>query len=453
MSAPANALAVHRFGYGARAGLVPGHAPADLLAGPDTMATLFPIRNPDTALAIAMERRRAEREANALPDDEKKPLRQAIQAAARDDAEHNMRSDLARAVEAQDYYRERLVRFWADHFTVGWKVRVDRPVVAAFIETAIRPYIARPFGEMLRAAVTHPMMLRWLDQVRSTGPQSKAGEGGRRGVNENLGRELLELHTLGAGAAYSQTDVRQTALLLTGLTIDAKGETAFNRNRAEPGAEVVLGKSYGGAKPALSDIHDLLEDLALHPATARHIAGKLAVHFVSDTPGPGLPRDLEAVYLDTGGDLLAISRALIAHPAAADPQLHKARQPFDFIVAGLRALDVGADQIFAWNRRRLQQIVQNPLLAMGQPWQAPGGPDGWEEGFERWITPQALAARVDWAMQVPALVRRPLPEARAFARSLLPGFDTKALEALVARAETNSEGLGLCLAAPLFNRR
>ncbi|RRH69240.1 DUF1800 domain-containing protein [Falsigemmobacter faecalis] len=454
MSTDPAGLAIHRFGFGARDGRLPGHAPADLLAGPDLMAAQIPLGLPPDAMGIALARRREERQANSLPDAEKKSIRRAIRRAARSETLQSLRVALARATEAEDYFRERLVRFWADHFTVGWKLRLEMPVIADFTETAIRPHLTGRFADLLKVAILHPMMLRYLDQNSSLGPGSAAGRAGGQGVNENLGRELLELHTLGVGADYSQSDVRQAALLLTGLTLSREGETVFQANRAEPGAERVLGRSYGSAgQAAVSDIEALLEDLAQHPATAAHIARKLAVHFLSDTPPEDLVTHLTGVFQDTGGDLLALSQALTRHPAAADPTLHKARQPFDFIAAALRALNIGAEQIFAWNTHRLTLAAVTPLSAMGQPWVTPGGPDGWEEGFDSWITPQGLATRIDWGLSIAPLLRRDLPDARSLARTALPGPDTEDLAALVARAETNAEGVALVLASPQFNRR
>lgn len=448
------ALAIHRFGFGARNGELPVHAPGDLLAGPDVMAARIPLELPADAMRIVLERRRTQLQAGRLPDAERKATRSAIQRAARDETLLGLRVALARATEAEDYFRERLVRFWADHFTTGWKLRIEMPVISVFTETAIRPHVAGRFADMLKAATLHPMMVRYLDQQSSLGPSSEAARRGKGGVNENLGRELLELHTLGAGSGYSQEDVRQAALLLTGLTLNREGATVFQPARAEPGAEQVLGRSYGSAgKARLADIEALLDDLAAHPATAAHIARKLAVHFISDSPPEDLVSHLTSVYSDSGGDLLAVSLALTQHPAAADPALHKARQPFDFIAASLRALNIGADEIFSWNVRRLTQAAVAPLSAMGQPWVTPPGPDGWEEGMESWITPQGLAARIDWGLSVAPLLRRKLPDARAFVATALPGLTGGDLAALVARAETNAEGVALVLASPQFNRR
>ncbi|MDX5356631.1 MAG: DUF1800 domain-containing protein [Rhodobacterales bacterium] len=445
-------LAAHRFGYGPRAGRLPDHPPAALLGKPDRMLKVWPGQSTAQVLMKMAKDRQADRDA-ANPEIRRKIKRVSFME-GKQQALVNARLELARAVDSDDSYRERLVRFWADHFTVIARGASQLPMTTAFADDAIRPNIAGRFATLLRAAITHPAMLTYLNQSSSVGPDSVFGQRVGRGLNENLARELLELHTLGVDGGYTQTDVRQAALLLTGLSVNAEKGTVYLDKRAEPGAETVLGKSYGGARKArIEDIYQLLDDLAAHPATARHISWKLAVHFVSDTPDRALIEDLAAIWLKTGGDLRAVSTALSEHPAANRPTLEKARQPFDFIVAALRALDVGGQQITGWNDATLRRIALNPMAAMGQTWQEPNGPDGWEEDFSRWITPQALATRIDWGIQMPRRLRKTLPDARSFVDMALADMADDDLVRLVARSETEAEGVGLVLASPRFNRR
>jgi uncharacterized protein (DUF1800 family) len=187
---------------------------------------------------------------------------------------------------------------------------------------------------MLMAVATHPAMLLYLDQAQSVGPNSARGARRDRGLNENYARELMELHTLGVGAVYSQDDVRQLAELLTGLAVDPVAGFVFDARRVEPGPERVLGRDYAG--DGIEAIRAVLADLAARPETARHLAHKLAVHFVADDPDPGLVTAMEAAFRDSGGDLVAVTAALLAHPAAWAEAAAKARQPFDFVVAALR---------------------------------------------------------------------------------------------------------------------
>ncbi|MDR5651162.1 DUF1800 domain-containing protein [Ruixingdingia sedimenti] len=446
-------IAAMRFGYGPHGGRLPQGDIAAGLAGPDRMAAALPGPGTDAVLAERaqlLEIVRRGRENPKAVADERSAQTDRIQEMFFTAA----RRDLARAVVAEDGFRERLVRFWADHFTVRAPAAADRPLVSAFVDDAIRPHVAGRFADMLAAVAMHPAMLLYLDQRASVGPNSPIGRNRERGLNENFARELLELHTLGVGAAYDQRDVRELAELLTGLTVDADGAFVFQPRWAEPGAETVLGQSYGGKGAAvLDDILRVLGDLAVRPETARHIAGKLAVHFVSDTPDPALVAALAATWADTGGDLLAVSRALAAHPAAWKAPLAKLRQPFDFIAAGLRALDLTAEQVTDLPRPRTQRVFLRPMAAMGQPWQMPRGPDGWPEDATAWMTPQALAARITWGMQVPGLLRRPLPDPRLFLDAALAGVADDALRTAVSRSEDATEGVGLVLASPAFNRR
>ena len=446
-------LLTHRFGLGLRAGRIDPREPAEQPGRAGGIARTFPV--PDTAACLAqLERWRQDIRRHEAGSKAARTARRAVQTEANSLAFRNARAELARAVETGDGYAERLVRFWSDHFTVRARRQEHRPLVTAFSDDAIRPNVAAPFAQMLRAATLHPAMLGFLDQVASVGPDSAVGQRRGRGLNENLARELLELHSLGVGAAYTQTDVRQTALLLTGLAVDGARGTVFDPRRAQPGAEQILGRRYGtGKAPRMEDILTLLDDLAAHPETARHICRKLAVHFVSDTPDPGLVEDLTAVWHQSDGDLARVSAALPLHPAALGRQPEKARQPFDFIVAALRALDVSGAEIMAWDDRTLRRIALAPMARMGQPWQTPGGPDGWEEDAAYWITPPALATRIDWAMKMPARLRPELPDARRFVDLALGDLADETLRGLVARAERKSEGLGLVLASPIFNRR
>ncbi len=249
------------------------------------------------------------------------------------------RTTFARALSARDGLRERLVWFWADHFTTVARKRIDKAFPSALIEDAIRPHVMGRFSDMLQAVTLHPAMLVYLDQVISVGPNSPAGLRRGRGLNENLARELIELHTLGVGAVYAQDDVRQMAELLTGLVFKPEVGQGFEPNWVEPGSETVLGISYEGEgeEPILR----ALGDLALRPETARHIARKLAVHFISDTPDEDLVDALNGAFVASGGELAAVYTALVSHPSAWEKPMQKARQPFDFMVSALRALALG----------------------------------------------------------------------------------------------------------------
>jgi len=458
-------VAALRFGYGLP---LPAGAPTappamlDALAGPDAMAARYPLPGTAEAMArmeafddAARDRRRARRAQMQGAGAE------AIEAAykAAGDAINTAwaagsAAQIACALDAPDGFRERLVFFWADHFAVAPRGASQRELPLALMGEAIRPHVAGRFAEMLTAVVTHPAMLIYLDQVTSFGPGSVQGSRKARGLNENLARELLELHTLGVGAGYSQTDVRELAELLTGLTIRPGVGFRFIRQRAEPGAEIVLGESYPeNREDGLVPVRAALQALALRPETARHLARKLAVHFVADAPDPGLVAAMEAAWIDSGGDLLAVYAALLAHPAAWAPVGAKARQPYDFTLAGLRALGIGGAAVMALEPARLRRLILGPQGVMGQPWQAPPGPDGWPEAAEDWITPQGLGARIRWAMEVPPRLVADLPDPRAFVARALGEAAGERLTWAAGAAESRPEGVGLVLASPDFNRR
>ena len=226
---------------------------------------------------------------------------------------------------------------------------------------------------MLRAVTTHPIMLLYLQQVSSHGPTSTLGLRRGKGLNENLARELLELHSLGIGGAYNQSDVTEMAELLTGLSYDALRGFSFDDRMAEPGIETVLGVKYG-PDASLQTIHAALDDLATHPDTAQHIARKLVVHFVSDAPDADLVGHLASVFQRTEGNLGAVMEALLNHTAAWTPERQKVRPPIEFMCAALRALDVPVTTMIESDPKVVSKWIERPLRIMGQPFQNPVGP-------------------------------------------------------------------------------
>jgi uncharacterized protein (DUF1800 family) len=303
------------------------------------------------------------------------------------------------------------------------------------------------------------MMLVYLNQNESRGPNSpfakkRLAKGKTMGLNENLAREALELHSMGVGAPYAQTDVRELAELLTGLTYNRERGFIFQPQMAEPGAETVLGKSYGGGRrDGLDAIRAALTDIARRPETAQYISRKLAVHFVSDNPPDDLVQAMAAVWRDSQGDLPQVYRVLVTHPALADTFRQKVRQPYDLLVAGFRALGVTGAQITALEHPLNARMTFDPMNAMGQPWGRQNGPDGWPEEAEAWIAPQQLAARITWSMNMPGRMVRNLPDPRELLQTSLGGTQSEALAWAVPKAESEDEGVALILASSDFNRR
>ncbi len=453
-------IAEIRFGVGLSPSIAPPASVDDMmvrLRGPDESAARFVI--PFWADATPSPRdfhdlsqiRRAARGTDR--EEEAQEQLRAMRDVARDQRAVDFGAQIARAVSTKDGLREWLTRFWADHFTVRSVSGTTRHLVAPYVEEAIRPHVAGRFSDMLRAVATHPMMLVFLDQHVSMGPNSRTAQRRNRGLNENLAREMLELHTLGVSGAYDQTDVRELAELLTGLSYSAQSGFTFSDAMAEPGPEVVLGQSYGGGEPRLDDVFAVLDDLAAHPDTARHIARKFAVHFVADDPPLGLVDALARAFGQSGGDLGVVTEALLRHPAAWACKKQKVKLPFGFVTSGARALDIDPDALAAMSYNEGRRAFLGHLAVMGQPWEMPFGPDGWPEDSAEWITAQGMAGRITWAMTAPARLRDDLPDPREFVYTAL-GPDADPAVAFAAQAaEDRVSGVGLVLASADFQRR
>ena len=449
-------IAAIRFGYGFSPGEDPVGTVDDILsrlAGPDVVGeALGTVGFKDRRAAHDRFKETRDRHKKiGMPETRK--AKKAAKKARNDIVATDFKLRIVRPVLSHDGFRERLVAFWADHFSVSGQGRFLQLLHGDFVDRAIRPYITGSFAELLTRAVTHPSMLIYLDQVKSFGPNSKGARRKNRGLNENLAREILELHTMGVKGGYSQNDVRQFAELLTGMTVTKKGAD-FRPEIAEPGAETVLGKSYGGGlfDARFRHIQAFLNDVAVHPQTARHLARKLAVHFVSDTPDDALLDRLETVFLETGGDLFEVYAALLDHPSSWQDLGQKVKQPFGFVVSGLRALAVSEGVLLALKPAQVRRLLSIPLSTMGQPLRAPPGPDGWPEEAEAWITPQGLAARLQWSLVAGTRFGR-RTDPRDFVEHTLRDVAGDTLRRAVAGSENRAEGLALVLSSPEFNRR
>ncbi|MBN2759397.1 MAG: DUF1800 domain-containing protein [Rhodobacteraceae bacterium] len=449
--ARASSLGQIRFGLGPR----PGHAPAldaaALIADldrPDPAANITPFAVRLERAAARAELRRAQR-SGAMADTLAE--REAINRAEVRDSQADLRAQLARMVAAPVGFRERLVAFWANHFAADSRGGHFRFARASYVEDAIRPHIATDFATLLRAAVTHPVMQGYLNQNVSVGPFSLLGRRTGRGLNENLARELLELHTLGAQAGYSQADVTQMARLLTGITFDLEQGYFFDARIAEPGLIEIFGKRYGGRPVMERHVFEALDDLALRPETAAHLAGKLARHFLADDPDAGLVAHMQARYLETGGNLRALHAAMLEHPMMWQPPLRKTRAPIAWMAASLRATGTAPDDILALSGRDTQRLLRRPLQAMGAAWETVPSPAGYDDSARAWITAQALAARMSWAMGLAGRLPR-TPDPSDFVTTAMGDMASPALLRVVRGAETRAQAVGIILSSPDFNR-
>src|SRR5712671_2034675 len=356
---------------------------------------------------------------------------------------------MQRAVMADCGFTERLVVFWSNHFCISAnKGGLARMWAGSFEREAVRPHVLGRFADMLKAVEQHPAMLFFLDNQQSLGPDSRAGINRNRGLNENLAREIMELHSLGVNGGYSQDDVTSLARIITGWTFAGRqgqlgtpGSFVFNANAHQPGAHRVMGKIYEPSGVAQGEA--VLADIARHPSTAKFIAGKFARHFVADDPQPVLVARLRDVFRKSDGDLGALTSALLNSEEAWKAPLTKIRSPYEFLIA---------------SGRLLGRIPEDPgrylggLNVLGQPLWSPAGPNGFPDSNAAWAAPEGMKLRLDISAQV--------------ASRLVDNIDPRDLLELAAadaaspetrrtieRAESRQQALALLLMSPEFQRR
>lgn len=358
------------------------------------------------------------------------------------------------AVATDMPFAARLAAFWANHFSLGTGVPQVSALAGPFAAGAIEPHVMGYFADLLIAAELHPAMIFYLSLQKSVGPNSPLGKRRGKGLNENLGREILELHTMGAGAGYSQRDVTALAAIMTGWWVSLKqAGTIFVPNRAEPGPKTLLDGKFQG-EPGGKDFTDALRMLAAHPATARHVAGKLARHFLGPSADAAAEK-LAKVFLDSGGYLPEVYYALLDLAEASAPLGALARNDFEFVASALRAanlrpgsLDLKADKD---GKPGGNPLTFGAMTVLTQKlWLAPS-PKGWPDDPGFWLAPASFARRLRW---IPALVRHmaETEPADLIAAALGP-LATANTIATVKSASNRLEALGLVFASPEFNRR
>ena len=443
---------------------------------------------------------------------------------------------LQRAVYSERQLEEMMTDFWFNHFNVFFAKGPDRWLVGDYEREAIRPHVFGEFEEMLVATASHPAMLVYLDNWQSQVPDSLNPRGrqaervrtrfrnmsprrrevvlrmrglsdaqiasveealkrqARRepGLNENYARELLELHTLGVDGGYTQADVVEVARAFTGWTIQlpGRGARADRRSRSmaadgspsagrfefrdewhDPGEKVVLGERLPGGR-GMEDGLDVLRRLAVHPATAEHIARKLAEAFVSDAPSEALIDELATVFLETRGDLRVVTWTLFTSPHFYDPVnfAAKLKTPFQLVAGTLRVTgaEFGASRGLSDQLRALDQIPYMSSPPTGYPWSS----EEWASGaalLQRMNLGLALATGHIRGVRIPGdLSRQPVD---ALLAEILPGVDTSGLSVTIEQEmsggfaglegplaemrDRNAPGelaLGLALGSPQFQR-
>ncbi|MBM3270476.1 MAG: DUF1800 domain-containing protein [Candidatus Sericytochromatia bacterium] len=378
-------MLLDRAAYGPRPGDAARLDPAAWLAdqlspgaeGPDLAARLAPLvtltMSPGRLLAAYPPRGEAQRMSGAV---ERPKPEQIVRELAQ--------AKLLRAVHGEWQLREVMVDFWFNHFNVAAQKGPLKWLVTGYERDVIRPRTLGRFRDLLGAVAHSPAMLVYLDNFQSV------AEGRKRGLNENYARELLELHTLGVGGGYTQQDVRETARLLTGwgvARLREEPEFAFLARQHDTGAKTVLGERFpaGGGQ---AEGERLLDLLAAHPATARHVAEKLVRRFVSDDPPAGLVARAAARFGATGGDIRETLRLILESPEFAASAGQKTKTPWEFVVSALRATGARTDAGLP---------ILDALRRMGQPPYLCQPPTGYPDRPELWTTPGGLLARLSFA--------------------------------------------------------
>jgi uncharacterized protein (DUF1800 family) len=472
-------IAVLRFGLGARPGDLTAASEDPqgwLLAqikGASQLAGNTPLAPSDQifteVLAAREERKEQKREATAPAEAPGgNPVREAY-------LPHYRAQVLARAQSAALTTRpfaERLVHFWTNHFAVSADKGAVTGIAGTLENEVIRPNVDGRFVDLLIAVEQHPAMIAFLDNQASVGKDSELAQLAARreamlsfrrsqsdtpdkpkrefGINENLAREILELHTLGVNGGYTQRDVTSFAQIITGWSIGGgKGRLAggipgrfyFRDNLHEPGAKIFLGKTY--REEGRRQGEAVLEDLAVHPATAHFIATKLVRHFIADDPPPAAINRVAKAFIKTGGDLPSTYAALIQCPEAWDPDARKFKTPEDFVFSTLRALDISP--------RQPEEVVRSFEL-LGQRQYTPGSPAGWPDSSKSWDGSDALMHRVLWASRVAARYERGLDPV-GLATASLGAYVRPDTVAALRRASSATQAVALLLMSPEFQRR
>jgi uncharacterized protein (DUF1800 family) len=471
------ALALHRFGLGPRPGSLAAIATdprgallaelerpgvgridsPDLMSSAQASRAAFEARAARRAQSIVAERARKEAEKMAQAQgmsDEAAKMEDAAKPASTPPAEQaptperqyflkEVKARLDAAFLAEIGFAERLVWFWSNHFCVSTIVVPN--MAGGYEREAIRPHILGRFVDLLLATEGHPAMLIYLNNEVSIGPNSVAGINRTRGLNENLAREILELHTLGVRTGYSQVDVSNFAKVLTGWTIispndnpEHGAEFIFNKRLHEPGPQQVIDKIYPDT--GVEQGRAVLMDLARHPATATHVATKLARHFVADDPPAPLVERLAQTFRDTDGDLKEVTKALIRSDEAWSAPRDKLKRPSEWAVAMVRAAGLRGDP----------QRFLNGQALLGEPLWGPSAPAGFSDQEAAWI--DGMGRRLDIANNFAERIVQRMDPADVLATAIGPLASAETRQA-IARAESRQQALTLVFMSPEFQRR
>lgn len=412
---------------------------------------------------------RAEREGMTREQLRAMSIEEAFVANFRERATRAVAARMEAALTSDAPVHERLVHFWSNHFTVSTAKPNAVALPPSFEKEAIRPHVGGRFADMLLASTKHPGMIVYLDNWLSVGPNSRAAQNPRRarripgggrasGINENLAREVLELHTLGVNGGYTQRDVQTLAAVITGWTYErprlrdlmttrvAERTGAqvfeFDADAHEPGPKTLLNRTYPQTGVAQGEA--ALADLARHPSTARFIATKLCRHYIADDPPTAAVARVERSFRDGDGDLRATMEALVDSPEAWETPLAKFKRPEEYAISVLRAANMSDLPAGA---------ALSMLSAMGQrPYSAPG-PDGWADVADAWLTGDLVWKRIEFAQLYAERIARADVNPLDLGRACLGPLLSEATGAAIMRAESPAQGLALLFSAPEMQRR
>ena len=474
------AIAVNRFGLGSKPNDSAIAEPKNWLLTQLSQYQALPSAwaNQATSAKLIFDANLQKKQMANADEISKKQAGQQFRKDARDEYTSAVNRRSESALTTNTPFVERLVHFWANHFAVSVEKAAIADLAGAFELEAIRPHVLGNFKDLLLAVEQHPAMLIFLDQAKSIGPNSPAASKMQkknpeklRGLNENLAREILELHTLGVKSGYTQSDVTEFARAMTGWSVagdvyenkmakvqkskrslplieqaNVQNGFEFRPQLHEPGSRTILGKNYN--QNGLAQAQAVLADLAQHQATATHIATKLARHFVGDNPPASLVDKLSQAYLKNGGNLSALYRALIDAEEAWQPIAAKFKTPWEWLVSCLRGM--GKQNLDNMN-------VMQILNQLGQPVWKPGSPAGFDDIAATWAAPNALLRRVEMAQRLAATLGDNSVgdkiDARSLGKQILLGAISTETQTAIERAESATTALALLLISPEFLRR
>jgi len=350
---------------------------------------------------------------------------------------------ISQAIRSDNSISWRLLDFFSNHFSVTAQGKIK--ILAPTLEReAIAPNLFGNFEDLLLAVIQHPIMLIYLNNERSFGPGSRIGKKRGKGLNENLAREIMELHTLGVNGGYNQGDVTELARAITGWSVknpkrDNGAGFVFRQNGHQPGKRRLLGKIYpdNGVKQG----KQMLQDLARHPATAKFVCYKLAHHFISDNPEQSLLDKLVKTWQASNGNIREVMITMIKAEESWHETPEKFKTPREFVISSFRA--IGRNKI-------KPQFLLASMTKLGQQPFSAGSPAGFADKQKDWDGSSALMKRIDWSMQVSGRIRKDVKKLMA---STLSTAVSKNTFEMVSRAESRHQAYALLLMSPEFQRR